>query len=71
MLKQGTIDIAKENERGIVDIDTLKKVNIDLISTIEETIRIQEDGKTKRAQAELDMQQMEQELKDKLTSIRK
>ena len=71
MLKQGTIDIAKENERGNVDIETLKKVNIDLISTIEETIRIQEDGKTKRAQAELDMQQMEQELKDKLTSIRK
>lgn len=70
MLKQNTIAVAKENERGIVEIETLRKVNADLISTIEETIRIQEEGKAKRAQAEQDIAQMEAELKSKLTSLR-
>ena len=44
LLKQNTIDVAKESERGIVDIETLKKVNADLIETIEETIKIQQEG---------------------------
>lgn len=70
MLKQGTIEIQKENERGIVEIETLKKVNADLISTIEETIKIQEDGRNKRIQAEKDMVAMEQELKAKLLSFK-
>ena len=70
MLKQGTIEIQKESERGIVEIETLKKVNADLISTIEETIKIQEDGRNKRIQAEKDMSDMEQELKTKLISIK-
>ncbi len=68
LLKTGTIAVATEMERGIVEIETLKKVNEDLISTIEETIRIQEDGKTKRAQAESELIQIEADLKNKLIS---
>lgn len=45
MLKQGSIDIAKQNERGIVDIETLRKVNADLITTIDETLRIRKEGR--------------------------
>lgn len=70
MLKESTIGIAKENERGIVDIETLKKVNGDLISTIEETLKIQQDGKEKRRQAEVELANIEKELKDKLVSIK-
>ncbi len=68
LLKMNSIDVAKEMERGIVDIETLKKVNSDLISTIEETLKIQQEGKAKRAQAEQDLVQMENELKSKLKS---
>ena len=68
LLKMNSIDVAKEMERGIVDIETLKKVNSDLISTIEETLKIQQEGKAKRAQAEQDLIQMENELKSKLKS---
>lgn len=71
MLKDNSISVATETERGIVDIETLKKVNEDLISTIEETLRIQADGKAKRAQAEQELAQMEQDLKSKLTEIPK
>jgi len=70
MLKQGTVDVARESERGIVDIETLKKTNADLISTLEETIKIQEDGKSKRRLAEQELTKIEQELKDKLISLR-
>ena len=66
MLKQNTIETAKENERGIVDIDTVKKVNEDLISTIEETVRIQEEGRRKRADAEKELVAIEGRLKDAL-----
>ena len=66
MLKQNTIDTAKENERGIVDIDTVKKVNEDLISTIEETVRIQEEGRRKRQDAEKELMAIEGRLKDTL-----
>jgi uncharacterized protein YaaN involved in tellurite resistance len=69
-LKQGAVDIATETERGIVDIETLKKVNTDLISTIEEVLKIQEDGRMKREQAEVELVQMEKDLKDKLVSIK-
>lgn len=69
MLKQGSIDVAKESERGIVEIETLKKVNNDLISTIEETLRIQEEGKQKRAAAETELAQMEGELKQRLSTV--
>jgi uncharacterized protein YaaN involved in tellurite resistance len=70
MLKDSTIGVAKENERGIVDIETLKKVNSDLISTIEDVLKIQEDGKQKRAQAEAELARMESELKQKLKDAR-
>lgn len=70
MLKESTIGIAKENERGIVDIETLKKVNGDLISTIEETLKIQQEGKEKRKQAEVELANIEKELKDKLVAVR-
>jgi uncharacterized protein YaaN involved in tellurite resistance len=69
MLKMGSIEVAKENERGIVEIETLKKVNDDLISTIEETLQIQAEGKAKRAQAEQDLTKMESDLKAKLTAV--
>ncbi|MFC2154902.1 toxic anion resistance protein [Acidobacteriota bacterium] len=70
LLKQGAVDIAVETERGIVDMETLKKVNTDLISTLEEVMKIQEEGRAKRKQAEVELVQMEKELKDKLVSIK-
>ena len=66
MLKQNTIETAKENERSIVDIDTLKKVNQDLISTIEETLKIQQEGRQKRAAAEKELLNIESTLKNTL-----
>ncbi|CAM3955878.1 toxic anion resistance protein [Mesobacillus thioparans] len=70
MLKTNTIETAKENERGIVDIETLKKTQENLITTLEETLRIQEEGRTKRRQAELDLATMENELRVKLLEIK-
>jgi uncharacterized protein YaaN involved in tellurite resistance len=70
MLKDSTIKVAKESERGIVELETLKKVNNDLISTIEETIKIQQEGSQKRRQAETELVQMENDLKKKLTEVR-
>ena len=66
MLKQNSIETAKANERGVVDIDTVKKVNEDLISTIEETMRIQQEGRAKRAAAEKELVAIEGRLKDAL-----
>ncbi|HNV45470.1 MAG TPA: toxic anion resistance protein [Spirochaetota bacterium] len=70
LLKQSSIDIAKETERGIVDIETLKKVNNDLITTIEETLKIQAEGRVKRAQAEKELIKLETDLKQKLTTVK-
>ena len=58
--------MAKESERGIVDLETLKKVNADLISTIEETIKIQKEGRTARQNAETELIGIEQQLKKTL-----
>ena len=66
MLKQNSIETAKANERGIVDIETVKKVNEDLISTIEETLRIQHEGRQKRQAAEKELIAIEGRLKDAL-----
>ena len=66
MLKQNSIDTAKANERGIVDIETVKKVNEDLISTIEETLRIQTEGRQRRQAAERELVAIEGRLKDAL-----
>lgn len=70
MLKTNSISIAKESERGIVEIETLKKVNNDLISIIEETLKIQEEGKVKRNQAEQELASIENSLKEKLIGIK-
>jgi len=70
MLKTNTIETAKENERGIVDIETLKKTQENLITTLEETLRIQEEGRVKRRQAEQDLSAMENELRLKLLEIK-
>ena len=64
MLKQNSIETAKANERGIVDIETVKKVNEDLISTIEETMRIQQEGRQRRASAEKELVAIEDRLRD-------
>ncbi|MFE4143002.1 toxic anion resistance protein [Peribacillus sp. YIM B13472] len=70
MLKTNTIETAKENERGLVDIETLKNTQANLISTLEETMRIQEEGRHKRRQAEQELASMENELKQKLLEIK-
>lgn len=69
MLKVNTLETAKENERGLVDVDTLKKVQDHLISTLEETLRIQAEGRAKRLQAEQDLALMETDLKKKLAGM--
>lgn len=66
LLKQNSLDVARESERGIVDLETLKKVNDDLISTIEETIQIQREGRAARQSAEAELAGIEQKLKDAL-----
>ncbi|MEH7108679.1 toxic anion resistance protein [Bacillus sp. JJ1764] len=70
MLKTNTIETAKENERGLVDIETLKKTQENLISTLEETLRIQEEGRNKRRSAEQELVAMENELRIKLLEIK-
>ncbi|MFJ9292245.1 toxic anion resistance protein [Bacillus halotolerans] len=70
LLKTNTIETVKANERGIVDIDTLKKVQESLISTLEETLTIQEEGRLKRRQAEEELLMMEGDLKQKLLAIK-
>ena len=69
-LKMGTIETAKESERGIVDIETLKYTNQSLISTLDEVVRIQQEGRQKRRDAELELGRIETELKQKLLDIR-
>ena len=68
-LKTATIETAKESERGIVDMETLKITNESLISTLDEVMRIQQEGRQKRQEAEVEMARMESELKTKLLQI--
>ncbi|KAA6442448.1 toxic anion resistance protein [Bacillus atrophaeus] len=70
LLKTNTIETAKANERGLVDVDTLKKVQESLISTLEETLTIQEEGRMKRRQAEEELMMMEGDLKQKLLTMK-
>lgn len=70
-LKTATIESAKASERGIVDLETLKNTNQALISTFDEVMKIQEDGRQKRRAAEAELNRMEEELKSKLLEIRK
>ena len=69
-LKVATIETEKESQRGIVDIETLNKTNQSLISTFDEVMRIQAEGREKRKQAEAEMARMENELKAKLLEVR-
>ena len=69
-LKVATIETEKESQRGIVDIETLNKTNQSLISTFDEVMRIQAEGREKRKQAEAEMARMETELKNKLLEVR-
>lgn len=69
MLKMATVDTAREAERGIVDIETLKNTNSTLISTLDEVVKIQNDGREKRRAAEVELGRMEEELKMKLLEM--
>lgn len=68
-LKIAAVESARESERGIVDMETLKNTNASLISTLDEVMKIQADGRAKRRAAEIEMQNMENELKQKLLEI--
>lgn len=68
-LKMATIETAKESERGIVEIETLKATNESLISTLDEVMRIQQEGRQKRMEAEVEMKRLEGELKQKLLQM--
>lgn len=68
-LKMATVETAREAERGIVDMETLKNTNESLISTLDEVMKIQDEGRQKRRQAEVELQNMENQLKDKLLQI--
>ena len=69
-LHTASVETAKEAERGIVDIETLKKTNAELISTLDDVLKIQQDGRTQRQNAEAEMAKMESDLKNKLLQIR-
>ena len=68
-LKQGSIDIARESEKAIVDIETLQKTNEDLITTLDEVIKIHEEGRNRRMEAEKTLEEIEKELKAKMLEI--
>ena len=70
MLKMATVETAKEAERSVVDIETLKHTNESLISTLDEVLQIQTEGRQKRQQAEVEMRRIEGELKQKLLELR-
>ena len=65
-----TIETARESERAIVDIETLKATNESLISTFDEVLKIQQEGREKRREAEVVIRRLENELKEKLLEIR-
>lgn len=71
LLKRNAIDTATENERGVVDIDTLKTTQKDIIETIEQTLQIQEQGRTKRQQAETELIDLENELQHQLLDLKR
>lgn len=70
LLKQNALETATENERGVVDIETLKTTQNDIIETIEQTLQIQEEGRTKRKQAETELNQLESELQNQLLDMK-
>lgn len=70
-LKMATIETAKESERGIVDIETLKATNQTLIGTLDEVLKIQQDGREKRKNAEIELQKIERDMQEKLLELSK
>ena len=70
LLKQGTIEVAEQSEKAIVDVETLQKTNKDIIDTLDKVLEIHENGKAKRQEAEQQLEQIEGELKDKLLEIK-
>jgi uncharacterized protein YaaN involved in tellurite resistance len=70
LLREGSAKVGREVERGVVDVETLQKVNADLIATLEETIQIQEEGRTRRVQVEGEIGRLQVELKQKLLELR-
>lgn len=69
MLKLSSIETAKENERSIIDIETLEKTQADLVETLEETLNIQREGRSKRREAEVQLTQLEEQLKNQLLQL--
>lgn len=69
MLKDSSIEIATENEKGIVSVESLKVAHENLLSTLDETLRIQQEGRQKRREAERELDRMEHELKEKVIEI--
>ena len=70
LLKQGTVEIAEESEKAIVNVETLQKTNQDIIETLDKVLEIHEAGKAKRQEAEQELEKIEGELKDKLLEIK-
>ena len=70
LLKDGSAKVAREVERGVVDIETLRQVNADLVATLEETIRIQDEGRQKRHEAEGELVRLQADLRQKLIELR-
>ena len=70
-LKVASVETAKESERGIVDIETLKSTNLTLMTTLDEVMKIQEEGRARRQSAEEDLQRIENEMRDKLLEMSK
>ncbi|MDE1547922.1 toxic anion resistance protein [Jeotgalibaca caeni] len=71
MLKISAIETAKENERGVIDLETLEKTQQDLVETLQETLKIQQEGRSKRREAERELSNMELELRDHLLALQK
>jgi uncharacterized protein YaaN involved in tellurite resistance len=71
MLKTSAIETAKENERGVVDIETLTQTQNDLVETLQQTLQIQQEGRSKRQAAEQELSNMETELKNHLLDYTK
>ena len=70
ILKQGSIEIAEESERAIVDVATLQKTNKDIIDTLDQVIQIHENGRVKRQEAEVELANIEKELKEKMIELK-
>ena len=66
-----SVETARETERGIVDMETLKKTNADLIQTLDDVMKIQQEGRQRRQEAEAEMRRMEKDLKNKLLEIQR